>query len=409
MPWVTDHAPTRAELDACVTCGLCLPHCPTYRLTGDEAASPRGRLAAMAAVADGAAEVDRTFAEIMDFCLQCRACETACPSLVPFGRAMEGARAEVAAQGARRGGLVSRASVGAVKAPTLLRLTGWGGTVIAKTPLAGAGRILPKTRGLRPDAGRGESHRGRHWPAIGPRRGVAGLLTGCVMDAWFGGVHDATVTLLRRAGYDVDAPRDQTCCGALAAHDGAAPAAEAMAARNIDAFASHDLVVADAAGCSAHLKAYGHWGSGGDAFADRVRDVTEVIAELIESGVLPDLEPVGRTVAVQDPCHLRHGQRITDAPRRIVTAAGYRTVDLDPEGRCCGAAGLYTLVHPETAAALGNRKAAEAERAQVSLIASANPGCEMQLRAHVADTIRVMHPVELYAERLTSDVDHTGR
>src|SRR5690606_37738626 len=232
------------------------------------------------------------------------------------------------------------------------------------------------------------------------RLGTAALLAGCVMDPWFEGVQKAAIELLVRAGYRVVVPENQTCCGALAAHAGAAAEARRLAERNVDAFAGDDLVVATAAGCSAHLVEYGHWAQDGDDLARRSRDVTMVVADLIERGELPRLESDLGPVAVQDPCHLRHAQRETRAPRTILAAAGYTPVDVDPTGMCCGAAGIYSLLHPETSRQLGENKAAEVATTGSTLVASANPGCEMQLRQHLDGWYRVAHPIEIYLEAL---------
>jgi glycolate oxidase iron-sulfur subunit len=402
MGWVTDVHPTRAELAACVQCGLCLPHCPTYRLTGLDTASPRGRLMAMSAVADGELEVDDSFRDIMTFCLECRACEAVCPSLVPFGRAMEGARAEVAAQAPGRGQRLRSFVLGRVLgSPTLMRLVTLGARLVRGFRLQ---RLLPKTlsaplSGVRPLTG---AHSSRGTIAGTGRLGTAALLAGCVMDPWFEGVQKATIELLVRAGYRVVVPEKQTCCGALAAHDGAAAEARRLAQRNVDAFAGVDLVVATAAGCSAHLAEYGHWAPGGDELARRSRDVTMVVADLIEAGDLPRLAQNMGPVAVQDPCHLRHAQREIRAPRTILAAAGYTPVDVDPTGMCCGAAGIYSLLHPDTSRQLGERKAAEVATTGSTLVASANPGCEMQLRQHLEGWYRIAHPIELYLEALTA-------
>lgn len=398
MAWATEWAPTQKELDACVECGLCLPQCPTFRLTGDEAASPRGRLAAMRAVHTGTAPLDGRFAEIMDFCLQCRACETVCPSMVPFGRAMEGARAEVATQrrdwsGSARRALLSRT----VRSRGLVAAATWAAAGAQRTGLASRlPGALGRTDGLRPIPIPVPSTRGRSWEPEGAARGTVGLLSGCVMDPWFAGVHVALIQVLRLAGFAVVAPGDQTCCGALAAHEGAAEAAAAMAERNEAAFSGLDTVVADAAGCSAHLKDYGHWVEG--TLASRVVDATELVAELIEEGSLPTSDAGHGAVAVQDPCHLRHAQRIVDEPRVILRAAGYEPVEIDPTGMCCGAAGAYQLKHPETSEELGRRKADQVRASGAAVVASANPGCEMQLRSHLGDGVRVAHPVELYWE-----------
>jgi len=220
------------------------------------------------------------------------------------------------------------------------------------------------------------------------------------MESWFGGVHEATVGLLTRAGYRVVVPSHQTCCGALAAHDGDARRARRLAGRNVMGLQGVDLVVSDAAGCSAHLKEYGEWaGDAGAILAGRARDVTEVIAAAIDGGRLPRLGVDRGAVAVQDPCHLRHAQRIVDAPRTIVSAAGYQPIEL-ADDQCCGAAGLYSLLNPETARELGANKADQIRRVGSTVVASANPGCEMQLRAHLENWYRIAHPVELYWEAI---------
>ncbi len=227
-------------------------------------------------------------------------------------------------------------------------------------------------------------------------RGTAAVLAGCVMDVWFADVHEATIDLLRRGGYDVVVGRAQTCCGALAAHDGDAAGARRLAAANIAALADADVIVVDAAGCGAHMKEYGHWGEGGEAIALRVRDVTEIVADLIADGSLPTLSDSRGPVAVQDPCHLRHAQRITEEPRAILRAAGHTVTEIDPKGYCCGAAGLYTILEAEAANALGSQKAEQVRVTGVTTVASANPGCEIQLRTHLGAGYDIRHPVELY-------------
>ncbi len=405
MGWETAHAPRQTELDACVTCGLCLPQCPTFRLTGSEAASPRGRLAAMAAVASGVATVDDRFEEIMGLCLQCRACEPVCPSVVPFGRAMEGARAEIAAQRPGRErklralllgrGLGSRS---AVRMTTFLAALGQRMRV-ERLPVP----LLARITGLRRIPFGGGSHIGEARPAAAPRVGTVALLAGCVQDAWFGAVNEAALELLTAAGYDVTVPAAQTCCGALAAHDGAVADAERLAAVNVDAFAGFDQVVATAAGCSAHLAGYGEWTSGGDEMAGRVADVTVVVARAIADGRLPTLPARHAEVAMQDPCHLRHAQRVTAEPRQIVSAAGYEPVEIDDAGMCCGAAGVYMLAQPDMSDELGRRKAAQVRAVAASLVASANPGCEMQLRSNLGSGYEIRHPIEIYAEALRGE------
>lgn len=399
MAWVTDLHPTGDELAACVRCGLCLPHCPTYRLTGRETASPRGRLMAMQAVADGVVEVNAGFADIMGFCLQCRACEAVCPGLVPFGRAMEGARAEVAAQLPQPVRRLRALVLGRVLPNrVLMRIVTAAIGILRGT---GLWRLLPARLG-RPLSGL-RSSLGSGVPTGVPRGSgnrTAALLTGCVTGPWFPGIGSATVELLIQAGLRVVVPVRQTCCGALAAHDGAAKEARRLAHRNVAAFAGVDLVVSTAAGCSAHLAEYGHWAEEGAELAARSRDVTMVVADLITQGLLPRSDVDRGPVAVQDPCHLRHAQREVAAPRLVLEAAGYQPVDVDPHGMCCGAAGIYSLLQPEASAELGRRKAGEVARTGVTLVASANPGCEMQLRQHLGAGYRIAHPVELYHQAL---------
>lgn len=397
--WVTEFRPTRAELSACVQCGLCLPHCPTFRLTGLETASPRGRLAAMSAVAAGVVELDADFEETMSFCLNCRACEAVCPSLVPYGRAMEGARAEVAVQRPRLGRKIRHFALGRLLPSR--RLMALVTTLMTLTQRLRLQRLLPARLrsgfdGLRPIRARRSAASLR----IAGNLGRVGLLRGCVMDSWFGDVNRAAEVLLTRAGYEVISPAGQTCCGALAAHDGAMPEANRLARKNVEAFADFDLVVATAAGCSAHLREYNHFGDG-EKLAGGARDVTEVVAGLIEAGHLPRLDRPRGDVAVQDPCHLRHAQRVIAAPRTILTAAGYSPVEVDPDGLCCGAAGIYSLLRPAAAAELGRRKADQVRASGATLVASANPGCELQLRSQLGASHRIAHPIELYLEALS--------
>ena len=396
MVWSTVWAPTAAELNACADCGLCLPHCPTFRLTADESASPRGRLNAMSAVASGVVEVDPAFDEVMSSCLQCRACEAACPSLVPFGRAMEGARAEVATT-LRRGRRVRRRIVGRwIGSRRIVAVATLGAALAQRVgQWSVPGRLRIGLGGMRRLSLRRSSVVG--YDSLSGEEKV-GLLAGCVMDPWFGGVHQATIVLLERAGYRVVIPKGQTCCGALAAHEGASEDAARMAGVNAAAFAGIDRVVVNAAGCSAHLAGYSHWGA--PEIEERAVDAIGLVFEAISDGRLPIIEPTGERVAVQDPCHHRHALRMIDEPRTIVRAAGYDPIDVDPSGMCCGAAGFYSILRPDTSTALGSIKAAEVKTTRCTVVVSANPGCEMQLRGHLGEEVSVAHPLELYAEAL---------
>lgn len=398
MPWVTEFHPTTEELDACVQCGLCLPVCPTFRLTGRETASPRGRLHAMMAVRDGAIPVDDSFADVIDFCLGCRACEPVCPGLVPYGRALEGARAEIDAQIPGRDRRNRWALGTALGSRTLMRLAGVGLSLAQYLGLTG---LAPQkysriTRGLRSLRGRPRSSLG-HVGGPGDA-GTVGLLVGCIQDEWFRPVNQAAVTLLEMAGYRVGVPEHQTCCGALAAHDGKAVAAGRYMEENGDAFGGFDFVVATSAGCSAHLHDY-RW----PGHEPETLDITVAVARAIEAGRLPTVDADRGEIAIQDPCHLRHAQRVVAEPRAILASAGYQVLETDAAGMCCGAAGMYTILQPEASGRLGRQKAEQVRATGARKVASANPGCEMQLRSHLETGYDIRHPIEWYLEAVTQE------
>lgn len=409
MGWVTEYHPTTDELNACVQCGLCLPACPTYRLTGRETASPRGRIQAMKAVHNGILEVDGPFQGVIDFCLGCRACEPVCPGMVPYGRALEGARAEIAAQ---RPGFSHRArsvllgrvigSRGSLRAGSaaLRAAQSTGATSLAPT------RLRRLAAGLRPLQGRPRATVG-HSGGSGESGKVA-LLAGCIQDEWFRPVNHAAIALLEMAGYRVEVPIGQTCCGALAAHDGKADAARALADRNVPVFMGYEQVVVTSAGCSAHVREYRHWSPAGEQIGERAVDVTVAVARALETGLLPRLTARSGPMAIQDPCHLRHAQRVTAEPRSILEAGGFEVVEIDPAGMCCGAAGLYTVLQPMASAELGNRKAAQIRSTGVTRVASANPGCEMQLRSALGAGYEIAHPIEWYLKAVM-EADESGR
>ncbi len=404
MTWITEFAPTTEGLNACIDCGLCLPTCPTYRLTGDESASPRGRIAAMRAVDRGLMPVDDRFASVMDLCLQCLACETACPSLVPFGKLMEGARAEIAAHRPDTATIGKRVLFGRLVGfrPALVFLS-WLLAIAQRLRLTD---FLPssaaKAAALRPVPIPIPSTVGHEWLPEGEPVGTVAFLSGCVMDQWYSDVHVAVIEVIRTAGYRVVAPPNQTCCGAMAAHEGAAYDAARMAERNVAAFAGYDTVLVDSAGCSAHMKDYDHWTEGGSDLSTRVVDATEFIADLIAEGALPAAVETTELIAIQDPCHLRHAQGIIEEPRAILRAAGLEPVEIDPTGMCCGAAGAYQLSHPEISDELGRKKASQITATGLPRVASANPGCEMQLKTFLDDGVEVVHPVEVYWEAMNT-------
>lgn len=403
------------ELDKCIQCGFCLPHCPTYRILGVETESPRGRIHLVEAAAQGRIPIDARFEEHMYVCLGCRACETACPAGVHFGTIIEAARAEIGPTGsplARRATLLALRHLmpypGRLRAAAgLLRLYQRSGA----GRLARALHLLPRRVAemealLPPVPDRFFSPAQEVFPAIGPRRARVGLLSGCVMSVLFAGLNDATIRVLRRNGCEVVVPRGQTCCGALNIHNGERAAAREMARRNMDAFlrAGVDAIVINAAGCGAASKEYPILFRGGDpeevARAERYsalcRDVTEFLAELSLRGALGE---VRARITYQDPCHLAHGQRIRRQPRDLLRAIpGVELVELEGSDRCCGSAGIYNLVQPRYSRQVLDEKMAAVARTEADVVVAPNPGCMLQLaagaRAHRL-RVEVRHLVDL--------------
>jgi glycolate oxidase iron-sulfur subunit len=374
------------ELASCVACGLCLPHCPTYRVTGEEAASPRGRIAGMRAVHDGGMPADASFVESMESCIQCRGCETACPSGVPFGRLMEGTRESLAEQH--------------VITPRWLRL---GLSALGNHRLLVAGsrllavaqrlRLVPKRASLPPLPIRATP--------LAATGSDVWFLAGCVMDAWQRDVHRDAIAVLRAAGVGARLPDTGGCCGALHTHAGLGSTARSLAVRTMASMPGDAPIVVDSAGCGAAMKDYGHLVGtpAAKAFAARVVDIHEFLASRLDA--LPT-GPAGERakVIVQDPCHLRHVQR-THLAVRTVLSRYVDVVELDDEGLCCGAGGAYSTLRPETAGEVRDRKLASIGRATAAsgatLVASGNPGCSMHL---VAGGATVQHPMEIVAAYL---------
>lgn len=397
--WFGTDVPTDRDLDTCVACGLCLPHCPTYRLTGEESASPRGRIAAMRAVNDGIAEVDDTFASFMDLCLACRACEDVCPSHVPFGRMMERARVQIEPLRTRRARFVRWLGLDVVLPRKKLL---W--LVAAFQPLARPfmGRRL---RSLVPAGG---AHLGR-LPAVtepeGEVRGTVALLSGCVQDRWFREVNLTTIRVLARNGWRVVVPRKQVCCGALPAHNGRLGTARRLARKNVRAFAKVDAVVVNAAGCGAHMQEVGDLLSADETGAEAAHafgaKVHDVMAFLHEHGIEPPAaNPRVERVAYHDACHALRVQHVREQPRALLRQIpGLELLDIANGDRCCGAAGLYNVTQPETADELQRQKVDAILATGATTVASANTGCTMQisagLRAAGRSDVEVVHPIQL--------------
>jgi glycolate oxidase iron-sulfur subunit len=373
------------ELVACVACGLCLPHCPTYRVTGEESASPRGRIAAMRAVHFEGHALDAEFTSFMDLCVQCRACEAVCPSSVPFGHLMEGARETLVAT-TRYQPWWKRVGYRLLGHHRLL-LTASTGLALAQRL-----RLVPPRVGL-PRLSL------RRAPLV-PTGNDVWLFTGCVMDAWMRPTHAAVIRVLSAAGVGVALPlAGGDCCGSLHAHAGLLGEARALARRVIASMPGDAPVLVDSAGCGAALKDYGHLlgTTDGERFASRVFDVSEWLAPRVAELPSPASGIVGPPVAVQDPCHLRHVQK-AHAHVRSVLRPFVALVELDDEGLCCGAGGAYAAQHPDVAGAIRDRKVAAIHRSGARVLASANPGCAMHLAA--AGGLTVRHPFELIDEAI---------
>ena len=390
------------ELVACVSCGLCLPHCPTYRVTGSEIASPRGRIAAMRLVELEGRPIDTEFETAMQECVQCRGCEVACPSAVQFGHLMESTRAALH----ERGEAVSPARQVAewvayrLLLPVHLLLLG-------ATWLAWLGqrlRLVPRHLGLPQLSARSIA------TALDVGRGgapTAWCFTGCVMDAWLRDIRLSTVKVMRAGGATVARPGSGgDCCGALHLHGGREHEARRLARRVIASMPGDAPVVVNSAGCGAAMKDYGRLLDTPEAkeFSARVCDFSEWVAE---QAALP-VRDMGTTVVVQDPCHLRHVQRAHGAVRTVLSPA-YSLVETTDDGLCCGAGGAYALLQPELATHIRDRKAGalrDAAGTDRPIVVSANPGCMLHLRQAGLD---VRHPADLLAAALGSKPPEDAR
>ena len=424
--------PQRQLIDACVHCGFCLPSCPTYALWGEEMDSPRGRVYLMKAALDGRTNLGDTFTQHFDACLGCLACVTACPSGVEYGPLIERTRSQIE-QHHRRSvmdRLFRTALFRVLPYPAVLRVALaplavaqgiFGQTLKAprrdpsSAPVASGSRrkpnFLSRLRSMLelapPVALRSIVERvPERTPAVGIRRLRVGMLSGCVQRIAFPDVNRATIRVLAAEGCEVVAPAGQGCCGALSRHSGRLDEARAFARRTIATFerADVDVVAVNAAGCGSSMKEYGElladdpaWAERAHAFSTRVRDVAELLIELGEPRATR--HPIEATVAYHDACHLGHGQGVRAQPRSLLAQIpGVKIVDIAEPDMCCGSAGIYNLVQPGPAAALGERKARHVMAVQPDIIATGNPGCTLQIAVaceRLGFRRPIVHPIEL--------------
>jgi len=393
------HAPEKRHIDDCVHCGFCLPACPTYVLWGEEMDSPRGRIYMIKKAAEGEAPLDGRFREHMDRCLGCMACMTACPSGVEYNKLIEPTRAQIERNLPRGAGerLFRNLLFATFPHPARLRLLALPLMIYQRTGLQrllralGIPRLLPgrmaAMHALLPEVPSGVfSKLPARIPAQGTKRKRVGLLSGCVQQVFFPHVNAATARVLAAEGCEVVIPRNQTCCGALMVHSGMEDDAIALAKRTIAAFeaAEVDAIVINSAGCGSTMKEYGYLLRDDAAFAERAaafsakcKDISEVLSELEPQA---PRHPLKLRVAYHDACHLQHAQGVRSQPRHLLAGISELTVAEIPESSlCCGSAGVYNLLEPETASRLGDRKVENLLTTDAQAVLSANPGCLLQL------------------------------
>ena len=396
----------RAGVDTCVHCGFCLQACPTYLTLQDENDSPRGRIVLMREILDGSLSADDPAVRThFDRCLGCRACETACPSGVPYGQLIEATRATIAERHPIP--WIARVILAVFARPRLLAVALAGSRVVRALRIPALLSRLPGRIGFamamlastRPVVEK------REWTATGTgARGTTALLTGCVMEGLFGETNRATERVLTANDYRCTSAPGQQCCGALHAHAGDAETARELARANVAAFeaADPDYIAVNAAGCGAMMKEYGHilhddpaWAERAARVSAKVRDVSELLAEAgpRQGGT------VRASVTYDAPCHLLHAQRISAPPLRVLNAVkGLTLVPLADVDQCCGSAGIYNLVEPEVSDIVLTPKLANIAATKAKLVATGNPGCLMQIGAGLMRSgvaTRAVHPVDL--------------
>jgi glycolate oxidase iron-sulfur subunit len=452
------HTHTYDLMRQCIHCGFCLPTCPTYAVLGVEMDSPRGRIYQMQAVADGKLDVSDDFVEHMNCCVGCRACETACPSGVQFGKLIEAAReqiqitttAVVTQKGIKANGkeeyaqIVPPTTIRAKKnvATRLLRSFFFGTmlpsrtvlsivfgglkvyqrsglqTIVQRTGLLNALNAMPtpfkghlKLPEELMDSAKGAIIPGilpEITPASGIKRYRVGMISGCIMDQVFRDINEATIRVLAANGCEVITPRQQGCCGALHIHGGEAEHGRDLARKNIDIFERYncDVIIINSAGCGSTLKEYDHLLREDPIYKQRAQDFSHKVKDISEFLVtIKCLQPtsgIQQTVAYHDACHLVHGQKIKQQPRQLLASIpGMNLVNLKESDWCCGSAGIYNLTNQEMAQELLERKMDNIKATNASIIATGNPGCMMQIAMGARQRglkLEVMHPIQLLDE-----------
>lgn len=407
-------------LDDCVHCGFCLPACPTYKSWGNEMDSPRGRIDLMKGLDEGAIVLDSTVTAHFDQCLGCMACVTACPSGVRYDVLIESQRAKLEAAAPRTPAdrafrnlifalfpYPNRLKVLAV--PLLLYAKSGLQALVRRTGLLG--RLparLAQLEALTPPLALRDlrSTLPEFTRAASPKaRGRVALVAGCVQRTFFPNVNAATIRVLAAEGYDVLVPPNQGCCGALSLHSGRLPEAKRFARSLIDRFSreSVDAILINAAGCGSTLKEYGELFAAepamrerAAAFAAKVLDINEFLAAIEPTA---KRHPIAKRVAYHDACHLAHAQRIRTEPRMLLRGIPELELIEIPDGEmCCGSAGTYNLFEPASAREIGDRKVDNVTSVQAQLLASANPGCTLQIQSILRQrgtTLAAAHPIEI--------------
>jgi glycolate oxidase iron-sulfur subunit len=398
----------------CIHCGLCLSSCPTYRVLGSEMDSPRGRIYMMRAFDEGRAKITDSFVEHMFRCLDCRACETACPSGVHFGHMMEEMRGKIIED--RPAHWLARLILKHVfpypmrfhvasRMLQLYRVSGVQSLVRTTGLLRWFAPRMAAAEALMPEIGiESGVQLDSFYRAEGKRQGTVAFFSGCVMNSMLGSINRSSVRLLRAAGYDVIVPGAQICCGALANHAGLRDTAKEMARTNIAAFPveQFDAIIINAAGCGAMLKEYPLLIDGAEAFSSKVKDIAEF---LVSTRIFERLKtPLERRVGYDDPCHLLHGQRVRNEPRTLLKAIpGIQFVEVEGADQCCGSAGIYNITQNELSMEILDRKMEKIEKAHIDILATGNPGCMFQFKYGAQKfglKLEVAHPVELLARSL---------